>query len=259
MICYPLLGRNGEFGNQLFQIAATLSHAKDNNTDAVFPVWNYRNLFKAKLNYNFNQADIRNKYSEKNLYYDPIPNLPDLALYGYFQSEKYFKHNSEYIRHYFTFLDDLETHVKNKYTFLDNDDTVGVHLRTYSRGSIDPRHIHADVLENIAYLKQAFNYYGRNKKFIVCSDNIAKAEQILGSNPNLTFIRNEDLITDFVILKNCRNHINSASSFSWWASWLNGNKDKKITVPQKWFNVTLEQDSWYNPKDIVPEDWIKLG
>jgi hypothetical protein len=149
--------------------------------------------------------------------------------------------------------------VKKKYTFLDNDDTVGVHLRTYSRGSIDPRHIHADVLENVAYLKQAFNYYGKNKKFIVCSDNIAKAEQILGSNPNLTFIRNEDLITDFVILKNCKNHINSASSFSWWASWLNDNKDKKITVPQKWFNVTPEQNPWYNPKDIVPEDWIKLG
>ncbi len=259
MICYPLLGRNGEFGNQLFQIAATLSHAKNNNTEAYFPQWNYRELFKNKLNCNLNEANIRSKYSEKNLFFDPIPNLPDLALYGYFQSEKYFKNNSAYIKQYFTFADGLEQQVKAKYNFLNDQDTVGVHLRTYSRGPIDPRSIHADALENIDYLKQAFSFFGKNKKFIVCSDNINKAENVLRGNKNLIFIKDEPLITDFIILKNCKNHINSASSFSWWAAWLNENKDKKITVPKKWFNVSTEQDPWYNPTDITPDHWIKLG
>lgn len=256
MICYPLLGKNGEFGNQLFQVATTLSHAIDCNEEAIFPPWQYSDIFENKINQTFTDSTkIENKYTEQHFYFDPIPKLSNLALYGYFQSEKYFNKNFKMIKKYFEFSQDIKNIVYKKYNIL-NDDCIGVHLRTYSRGHIDPRDIYIDILEDIDYLKKAFNFFGKNKKFIVCSDNIKRCKAVLGENKNLFFIENEPLYIDFFILTQCKNNINSSSSFSWWASYLNNNENKTIITPKNWFKPN--KDSWFNSKDVVPQEWIKL-
>jgi len=257
MICYPLLGKNGEFGNQLFQIAATLSHAVDCNDNAIFPEWLYSKLFKHNISETLSSdKKIENKYTEQHFYFDPIPKLPNLALYGYFQSEKYFKKNFNFIKKYFKFKDDIYDYIFKKYNFISEENCVGVHLRTYSRGQIDPRHLYYDILEEPEYLKKAFNFFGRDRKFIVCSDNIKKCKSILGNNKSLIFIENESLYIDFCILTMCKDNINSSSSFSWWSSYLNENVTKQIITPKKWFKET--DDTWFNSKDVIPEEWIKL-
>lgn len=55
------------------------------------------------------------------------------------------------------------------------------------------------------------------------------------------------------MMTNCRHHIIADSSFSWWAAWLNENKDKLVVAPKKWFN-----SKQYNPDDVVPDNWIKI-
>ncbi|EHC0071351.1 alpha-1,2-fucosyltransferase [Escherichia coli] len=52
-------------------------------------------------------------------------------------------------------------------------------------------------------------------------------------------------------MSKCKNNIISNSSFSWWAAWLNENKNKTVIAPSKWFKKDIKHD-------IIPESWVKL-
>jgi len=255
MICYPLLGKNGEFGNQLFQIAATVSHAIDCNDEAIFPQYNYNYLFKNKIHTTANEPIIENNYTEEHFYYSPIPKLPNLSINGYFQTEKYFINNKKQILDLFEFADSFTETVINKYSNYLKNNPVGVQLRTYSRGSIDPRNIHSDVFENEGYLQKAFNYFGKDRLYVLVTDNFAYAQARLPKRDNIILLNTSDLCEDFCLLTLCTDLICSASSFGWWASYLNKNNNKKIIMPKRWFNVA---DDWYDIRDIYPAGVIKF-
>jgi hypothetical protein len=258
MICYPLLGQNGRLGNQLFQIAATYSHALDCNTEALFPAWEHDIIFQNKIKTYTTLPAIKNEYSEQHFYFDPIPKLPDLAIKGYFQTEKYFAKNKQNIIDLFTFRDELVNKIKIKYKdFLDND-PVGVQLRTYTHGAIDPRHIHCDIFEHQGYLEKAFKFYGKDRLYIVVTDNYSYTEPKLPKLDNIKLINSNSFYEDFILLTLCADNIVSASSFGWWGAYLNKNKNKKIVAPKKWFKITAEEDPWYDSRDIACDDWIQL-
>ena len=64
MISFSQLGNMGRLGNQMFQIAATESHANKVKTEAVFPEWQYsqhfNHTFKHGMSYNqsFHEAQF---------------------------------------------------------------------------------------------------------------------------------------------------------------------------------------------------------
>lgn len=255
MICYPLLGHNGRFGNQLFQIAATYSHALDCNTEALFPLWEHNSIFKNKINTYSSLPNIENEYTEKHFYYDSIPKLPNLSLKGYFQSEKYFINNKQKIIEQFTFTDELNEKTYTKFGDLLKQSPVGVQLRTYTHGAIDPRHVHCDVFENTDYLKRAFNYFGKDRVYIVITDNYRYTEPRLPKLKNINLINSKDFYEDFILLTYCTDYIVSASSFGWWGSYLSKNNNCKVVMPEMWFKIN---DEWHDTRDIYPEGVIKL-
>jgi len=276
MITMNEIGLNGRLGNQMFQYAALLGIARKNNFKYGI---NYSNDFNLKLedipeDIHINQKILTLsrlfKLSAEDSSHINLPTIAEphlhfceelfqikdnVNLHGYFQTEKYFKNKKEEILNLFEFEDSFLNMVTSKYKDLLANNPIGVQIRTYSRGMIDPRHIHCDVLENEAYLKESFKYFGKNKIFLVTTDNVEYTKKRIPNKENIYILDSNNLYEEFCLLTLCSGIISSASSFGWWASYLNKNKNKKIIMPQKWFNV---KDDWYDTRDIYPEGVIIL-
>ena len=59
--------------------------------------------------------------------------------------------------------------------------------------------------------------------------------------------------TGMCLMSMCDHNINANSSFSWWASFLNKNPNKKIICPQ--YYVKTIQFEFIN-SNYYPDDWI---
>ena len=103
----------GQFGNQLFQAAAGIALAKDNQCEVYFPDFDRlhlptesRELEQLKKSYHWIfkhipslQAPIEPDYvySESNFDYHPIPYLSNTEIVGFFVSEKFFSKHRDLI------------------------------------------------------------------------------------------------------------------------------------------------------------------
>jgi hypothetical protein len=61
-----------------------------------------------------------------------------------------------------------------------------------------------------------------------------------------------DTYIDLCLMSMCDHNIIANSSYSWWASYLNKNLNKKIIAPSRWFG----EHSGINSKDLYNKDWI---
>ncbi len=246
------LGNFGRLGNQLFQLAAAISYAKDNDLFIDVKWEKYFNYFENKVKINSCKDNYAN-YSEKRLSYDSIPyNGKSVNLQGYFQSEKYFKKNEKLIRHYFTPNKNIISNLLNRYPDVKEYKTCSVHIR---RGDYVDNKIHNVC--NLYYYNKAIEKIKsltNIDKFIFFSDDISWCKENFKSDQHV-FVENNKDIEDLFLMSHCSHNIISNSTFSWWASWLNANPEKIIIAPDKWFT----DDSKLDNKDIYTENMIKIS
>ena len=81
---------NGRLGNNLFQIAATISYADKHKMTPVFPPWKYSKIFKIPMNCSPLKEGQFTRFEENGFHFTEIPKIQNVILNGYFQSEKYF-------------------------------------------------------------------------------------------------------------------------------------------------------------------------
>jgi len=254
-------------GNQMFGVAATLSHAKDTQKLAFFPCLkqvekygNYcKNIFR-NLNLENIPDTINHFYKEQDFSFSAIPDKSNMLLEGYFQSEKYFENNKELILESFTLPDDLVNYINIKYSrLLYMQNTVSVHIRrgdylSHFKGCFE-------ILDN-DYYDKAFSLFPSDSVFVFFGENPEDFDFCKSkfSLKKTLYIQGESDIIDLFLMSKMKNNIIANSSFSWWGAWLNVNKDKKVIAPQKWFGKEHPNlwDSDEKTKDLIPESWERI-
>lgn len=244
----------GGLGNQMFQIATAVSLAKDMNTDLVIEdgqhhlplqgnnISNYRsNVFKdikfSKLDNNFLL------YKEPSFSYKKIPHIDRLFLYGYFQTEKYFVDNKEYIKS--LFIDPASINIVKKiYPFLGKENVVSLHVR---RGDYlkNPK---MHPTQSVGYYLDALDMIKKYDRILVFSDDPEWCRMNF-NNSKMEFSKTKDYL-EMYAMSLCNHNILANSSFSWWGAWLNQNNGT-VVAPSTWFGPDGPQDY----KDIYCKDW----
>lgn len=266
MIIFNKLGKNDRLGNQLFQIAATLAHAKRMNTHAVFNPWKYQNYFEKRL-MDFEMPENIDTIlcakptltENQKLPFAKLPMVDNLVLEGHFQSEKYFADHADYVLSHFFPKQGLYAAVKNAASSLiEIEDITAVHVRR------------TDYL-NLGFVFNLLtkNYYDRaidcmqekvaHPKFIFFSDDIDWCKRTFGMKHHYS-TDNSDIV-DLFTMALCKHHIISNSSYSWWGAYLkrmflneDGLKDSITIAPKVWFNP----ESKLHDEDICCTDWIRI-
>lgn len=250
LVSFSNLGKNGRLGNQLFQIAATLAFAFDTKRTPVFPEWSYSKFMEAELP----TGEIKKPliYYEPAYHYHPIPRIKgDIDLHGYFQSYKYFEHQWENIKEYFTY--NRRRELINSSAFILDEQTCSIHVRRGDYLGKPQVHVNQTALY---YLKAIEKIYGETPKdvlFVFFSDDIGWCKESFDL-PNMYFSDCESEIADLYLMSLCDNNIIANSSFSWWGAWLNENPYKKVVAPKEWFGPALK----HNTKDLIPANWVTI-
>ena len=155
------------------------------------------------------------------------------AVQDYFQSEKYFAHNKDKITSLFNI---------NYKTVPER--SVSIHVR---RGDyLKYPEIHPTL--DADYYHKALEVIGDySNAFVFTDSDLPKGLNI----KNMQIIKLDKDYDELQFMASCDNNIIANSTFSWWAAYLNKNKNKKIVAPKIWFGP-LGPQYW---KDIYCDDW----
>lgn len=247
---------NSGLGNQLFCIANALSYAIDNNKIAVFPqiktlqdVKKYETCFYKKLNVGDDLKIYNNFYKEADFSYKKIPFFEkNLQLNGYYQSHKYFSHNRKKIISLLN-IEELKNNVSRKY-HLEAHERISIHIRRGDYLKLKEYHTNLDL----SYYKKAIDFFGKDKKYIIFSDDIQWCKKAFNFIPDVIYSECNNDWEDLILMSLCRGNIIANSSFSWWGAWLNEGETKKVIAPKKWFSDKTR----INTSDLYELTWIKI-
>jgi hypothetical protein len=256
-VTFNQLGRYGRLGNQMFQIAATIGIARRNNYKFAFPFWkNYDHLERFgstedidTQKYFVNHLPLYTgpKIVHENFVhwgYWPIRLTGNnISLTGHMQSEKYFLHCQDEVRHYFKMKDEYQPN-----------DFCALHVRL---GDYDDNY-HPRL--KMDYYARAMDMMPKGTKFLVFSDGLDEAIKMIVDHFGIAWAKDNiepyagsgaGYMDDFKFMKSCKHFIIGNSTFSWWPAWLSQRRDKKVIAPANWFGSVANLSS----KDIYCNGW----
>ena len=246
---YLYVKLTGRLGNHLFQIATGYALSKKHNCELILvytpdtPEQSYLGYFKFKnvpVNFLFGQNIKIFNFKPRCFEYIDIPIKEDTYLDGYFQNEKYFK--NYYQELYDMFIDKTKLKQNNSYF---------IH---YRRGDYVNHHLY--IIDYDTYFKKAIKYIldkDPDAYFNILSDDIEYCKTYKPfEDINKTFIENLDTLDTLHFMTCCeKGAICSNSSFSWWGSYLNKNKNKIVIFPREWINNGMEVDIWFEKSIVI--------
>lgn len=248
-LTFDSLGSLGRLGNQLFQYASLRGISFHLGYEYLFPSCDIElcSVFDIPLKIgtgNFNRLSPSGFEFDSNLY-DTCPDGTD--LYGFFQSEKYFKCIEDTLRKELNFAKETKSFCNHyiKSRFQDKK-LISIHVR---RG---------DYLKENNFVNLSLEYYLNGLSILpttsvlVLSDDPEWCKQNF-TDERFTVIESNNSAVDLCIMSLCDYHIIANSSFSWWGSWLS--KSKKTIAPLQWFQNDY---SHWNTKDLYLPDWIVI-
>ena len=262
-VAFNYLGKLGQLGNQMFQYAATKGIASKLNTSFMIP--DHREIFDDGIGnrYTILLHDVfnldgqrgilqtQNYIQEENFCFEEkffnISPSTNVCLWGFFQTEKYFKHIEKQIRKDFTFKDEIKDECDDLIKQFTN--PIALHIR---RGDFIWNNKNHPPL-SLDYYKSALELFDSDREVIIFSDDTEWCkEQELFEDDRFAVAEGGDQFYDLCLMSMCDDFIIANSTFSWWGAWL-GNRGKVI-APKKWFGEALGHDT----KDLYCEGWEVL-
>lgn len=247
---------SGGVGNQLFQVAATITAANKFRCVAMFDsklhflplqgntTETYKNNIFKKIIFTEN-IPFSQTYTQNGFHFTDITEiLPGTKLHGGFQSEKYF--DPALILDVFSPDKNIMKELTKKYG--DVSKKTSIHVRRGDYLKLYPHHIFVGE-----------DYYNRaigvlpNEEYVVFSDDIDWCKQFFKGN-KFTFVKDTDY-NELYLMSMCRNNIIGNSTFSWWGAYLNLHIDKQVIAPKNWFGPGYSE---WNTSDLIPTTWIVL-
>jgi len=259
-------------GNQMFMIFNMLSYYIDHCDD--YNIYYDKTNFKTERYYWDNMfdkikdkvsdtCDIVKKYEEKEFNYNNIPEYEDdVVLQGFFQSDKYFKHNINKIKGILD-IDKKILDIKKEYPEYFNRKTIAIHFRIGNYYNLQNMHPIKPVQYYLNALKEL-----ANKDVMLQDYNILLFCQEVDNNfvneyikiinqhyPNMNYKKVADNIPDWkqiLLMASCDNFIIANSTFSWMGAYL-AKKEKLVVAPNTWIGPYYKNNKLH---DLRPEDWI---
>jgi len=261
----------GGIGNVMFKLSASISLAIDNNVNYIFsneflrPISNecpkagfdpdysvYKNNLLRNIKFIEKLPETYRVHREPYSFnYSPITyhKGENLLLQGYFQSEKYFVNNKDYIINLFEPTEIIKKEILSKIPNIKN--SISIHVR---RGDylLSPEY-HPQL--PLDYYISSINLFGFDKNYIIFSDDVVGCEDFFKEIPNKQIVSLGKDYLDLYAMSMCEHNIICNSTFGWWGAYLNKNKEKKVIGPKLWFGSA---SSHLNSFDILPDNWIKF-
>jgi hypothetical protein len=187
---------------------------------------------------------------------DKVFSYKNLYLSGCWQNENYFLRIRDILIQEFTLKVNISDNANDYLHLIKDGNSISVHVR---RGDYLKTNKSFKMKDGwfigVDYYKNAVEYIKtkvKNPHFFIFSDDIEWCKKNLNFIKNPIFVENtSNELEDFALMKYCKYNIIPNSSFSWWAAWLNENKDKIVIAPKVWFK---HRDGF----DPVPDSWVKL-
>lgn len=277
----------GGLGNQLFQIFTTISYAI--KASIPFKFLNIKSMGggTSTVRYTFWETFLSNLkpfllenisqpvhiIQENGFSYNELPINEminrNTAIYGYFQSYKYFQQNFTSICRLIG-LDKIKSNLLDKLrtiygeNIVNESSTISMHFRIGDYKKVSDFH----PILTYDYYQKSLNriqsiypdisftiyYFCEDEDIQDVSDKINRFKNIF---PHYSFIRGENTLADWeqmLFMSCCHHNIIANSSFSWWGAYFNNTPDKIVCYPSKWFGAVANIDT----RDLCPPEWIKI-
>jgi hypothetical protein len=259
MITVKLLGG---LGNQLFQLAFSMAlesrgYKTQLNRDSLVE-GTHREYSLEHFGYFPTGTSQGPNISEKSLCFnEAYLNPPDpCTMYGYWQSEKYFKNVEGEVRQLFKnqapcmLRDSSNPSVVEAWNRIYYSDSIALHIRRqdylrlqhfHGMPSLDYYRTGIEDIRSRRYNTSVF-IFSDDRQW--CRENFSK---------DCFVVDGTNKYEDLRLMSQCNHAVIANSSFSWWGAWLQQKLGGIIVAPKHWFADPTIDDS-----DIVPARWMKV-
>jgi len=201
----------------------------------------------------------------QNVIYEKEPHVFDPAvktatgnvmLFGFWQNEKYFSDIESDVRKAFRFQHPLEGRAIALKKEMISSQSVALCVRRGDYVSFaSANKMMGDT--NVSYYERAVNYINERVKvprYFVFTDDIAFCRKNLGLPSTTQYIDELGPKWRFhlELMSLCKHSIITNSIFYWWGAWLNGNSDRVVIIPARWY---ADRE---NQPEMASEGWIKM-
>lgn len=283
MLAFNHLGSLGRLGNQMFEYAALRGIADNRGFDWVIPPPDHKGIenyslhecFKLSEDHVEGIVDPIQYVQEPHFHFDSniFNECPDnVSLYGFFQSERYFKHIADEIRGDYTFHDEYLEPCQAIMDEYKDQEPIMLHVRRGDPNLTDPRGFKWSYTQcssqhppqTVDYYERALAEFDDNQPVFVFSDSVdwVKEQEFFSGD---RFLISEPVdkyadgsftpYADLCLMSLCSHAIIANSSMSWWGAWLQANPNKKVIAPKNWFGPAYADK---DTTDLYCPDWIIL-